>query len=158
MSRVGSGMEVTMHNRNLATDVKALQNHLSRRFEPFLERFGIADEDLVSGSWVPPVDVMETPECILLRAELPGVRQGAIDISFADGVLSIRGDRGFEKESDSLRYHRIERVYGSFARSFTLPRTVDPEGITASFTDGILEVSVPKRDEAKPRQIRIDVK
>jgi HSP20 family protein len=151
-------MEVNMHTRNLATDVKTLQNHLNRRLEPFLERFGFADEDLVSGNWVPPVDVLETPDQIVLRAELPGVRQDAIEISFSEGVLSMRGERGFEKENDSLRYHRIERVYGNFARSFTLPRTVDPERITASFTDGVLEVSVPKRDEAKPRQIRVDVK
>jgi HSP20 family protein len=147
-----------MQTRKLPSDVTALQNQLSRRLEPFLERFGFADEDLVGANWVPPVDVVETPDRILLRAELPGVRQDAIEISFAEGVLSIRGERGFEKETESLRYHRIERVYGNFARSFTLPRTVDPERITASFTDGVLEVSVLKRDGAKPRQIRIDVK
>lgn len=143
---------------NPSSDFKALRSQLERRLEPFLQKFALADEDLMTGNWIPPVDVVEEADRIVLRAEIPGVRQDAIDISFAEGVLTIRGDRPFEKETETRHYHRIERVYGNFARSFTLPRTVDPERITASFTDGILEVTVPKRDEAKPRQIRIDVK
>jgi len=146
-----------MYSQHNPTEFRTLRQ-LGRRLEPFFEKFGLADEDLVSGNWVPPVDVLEEGERIVLRAELPGTSQKSIDISFAEGVLTIKGDRPFEKETESRRYHRIERVYGSFARSFTLPRTVDPEGIKATYTDGILEVSVPKRDEAKPRQIRIDVK
>jgi len=147
-----------MHTHSTTPEFRTLRSQLGRRLEPFFEKFGLADEDLVTGSWIPPVDVIEEKDRIVLRAELPGIPQDSIDISFAEGVLTLRGDRPFEKETEERRYHRIERVYGSFARSFTLPRSVDPEKISASFTDGVLEVSVPKRDEAKPRQIRIDVK
>lgn len=147
-----------MHTHRPIVDFRMLRNPFGRSMEPSFEKFGYSDEEAVTGNWAPPVDVIEENARIVLRAELAGIRQDAIDISFAEGVLTIRGERPFEKESDARRYHRIERVYGSFSRSFTLPRTADPERISASFTDGILEVSVPKRDEARPRQIRVEVK
>ncbi|HEX2120909.1 MAG TPA: Hsp20/alpha crystallin family protein [Thermoanaerobaculia bacterium] len=136
-------------------DVKTLQNQLNRLFEPFA-RFAAGDEDLVSGTWVPPVDVAETQEKILVRAEVPGMKQEDIQIEFENGLLTIRGERKIEK-SDGVTWHRVERIYGNFSRSFTLPRSVDPEKITAGYRDGILEIEVPKRDEAKPKQIRIAV-
>ena len=147
-----------MLTRELANEVKLLKNQLGRGLEPFFDRFGFSDEDLVRGNWVPPVDVLEESDDLVVRVELPGVKQEEIDISFAEGVLTIKGERTFDKETESRKYHRIERVYGTFSRSFTLPRSVAPEKIAASFTDGILEIIVPKREEAKPRQIRIDVK
>lgn len=136
-------------------DVKTLQNQLNRLFEPFA-RFAAGDEDLVSGTWVPPVDVAETQERILVRAEVPGMKQEDIQIEFENGLLTIRGERKIEK-SDAVTWHRVERIYGNFSRSFTLPRSVDPEKITAGYRDGILEIEVPKREEAKPKQIRISV-
>ena len=114
-------------------DFKNLQQQLNRLFEPFA-RFTPTDEDLVAGNWAPPVDVAETQEKILVRAELPGLKQ------------------------EGLTWHRVERTYGAFSRSFTLPRTVDPEKIAATYREGILEIEVPKREEAKPKQIRIAVK
>lgn len=136
-------------------DVKTLQNQLNRLFEPFA-RFAAGDEDLVSGTWAPPVDVAETQEKILVRAEVPGMKQEDIQIEFANGLLTIRGERKIEK-SEATTWHRVERVYGNFSRSFTLPRSVDPEKITAAYREGILEIDVPKREEAKPKQIRIAV-
>jgi HSP20 family protein len=137
-------------------DMKSLQSQLNRLFEPFA-RMAVGDEDLVSGAWVPPVDVAETQEKIIVRAEVPGMRQEDIQIEFENGLLTLRGERKLEK-SDGLTWHRVERIYGNFSRTFTLPRSVDPEKIAATYRDGILEVEVPKREEAKPKQIRIAVK
>jgi len=137
-------------------DVKNLQAQLNRLFEPFA-RFATGDEDLVSGTWVPPVDVAETQDKILVRAEVPGIRQEDISIEFENGLLTLRGERKIEK-TEGVTWHRVERIYGNFSRSFTLPRSVDPEKITASYREGILEVEVPKREEAKPKHIKIAVK
>src|SRR5215212_7457230 len=130
-------------------DYKNIQTQLNRIFEPFA-RFAGTDEDLVSGTWAPPVDVAETQEKILVRAEVPGMRQEDIQIEFENGLLTIRGERKLEK-SEGMTWHRVERVYGNFSRSFTLPRTVDPEKIHASYREGILEIEVPKKEEAKPK-------
>lgn len=139
-----------------ASDLKSLQNQLNRIFEPFA-RFATGDEDLVSGTWVPPVDVAETQDTILVRAEVPGMKQSGINIEFENGLLTIRGEREIEK-IEGATWHRVERVYGNFSRSFTLPRTVDPEKISATYRDGVLEIVVPKREEAKPKQIRVAVR
>ena len=136
-------------------DLKNIQVQLGRIFEPFA-RFAGGDEDLVSGTWVPPVDVAETQDRIVVRAEVPGMKQEDIAIEFENGLLTIRGDRKLEK-NEGVTWHRVERIYGNFSRSFTLPRSVDPEKITASYREGILEVEVPKREEAKPKHIKIEV-
>jgi HSP20 family protein len=137
-------------------DVKNLQVQLNRLFEPFA-RFATGEEDLVSGTWVPPVDVAETQEKIIVRAEVPGMQQEDISIEFENGLLTIKGERKLEK-SEGVTWHRVERIYGNFSRSFTLPRTVDPEKIAATYREGILEVEVPKKEEAKPKHIKIAVK
>lgn len=141
---------------NQQQDMKTLQSQLNRLFEPFA-RLAVGDEDLVSGAWVPPVDVAETQEKIYVRAEVPGMRQEDIHIEFENGLLTLRGERKLEKQ-EGVTWHRVERIYGAFSRSFTLPRTVDPERISASYREGILEVEVPKKEEAKPKQIRIAVR
>ena len=137
-------------------DFKNLQSQLSRIFEPFARMN--ADEDLATGAWVPPVDVAETQEKIVVRAELPGMKQDDIAIEFENGILTLKGERKLDKNGDGTTWHRVERTYGNFVRSFTLPRTVDPDRITATYHDGILEITVPKKEEAKPKQIRIAVK
>jgi HSP20 family protein len=137
-------------------DVKNLQVQLNRLFEPFA-RFASGDEDLVSGTWVPAVDVAETQDKILVRAEVPGIKQEDISIEFENGLLTLRGDRKLEK-AEGVTWHRVERIYGNFSRSFTLPRSVDPEKISATYREGILEIEVPKREEAKPKHIKIAVK
>ena len=143
----------TIHQR---PDLGHLQTQLNRIFEPFARFAAQDDEDLVSGTWVPPVDVAETQEKIVVRAEVPGLKQEDIQIEFENGLLTIRGERKIEK-SEGMTWHRVERVYGNFSRSFTLPRTVDPERIAASYREGILEIDVPKKEEAKPKNIRIAV-
>jgi HSP20 family protein len=143
----------TLHQR---PDLSDLQNQLTRIFQPFARFANGEDEDLVSGTWVPPVDVAETKEKILVRAEVPGLRQEDIQIEFENGLLTIRGERKLEK-SEGVTWHRVERIYGNFSRSFTLPRSVDAERISASYREGILEIEVPKKEEAKPKNIRIAV-
>ena len=135
-------------------NLETIQNQLNRFLEPFTR---MADEDLVSGAWVPPVDVAETQEKIIVRAEVPGMKQQDIQIEFENGLLSIRGERKLAKE-EGVTFHRVERTFGNFSRSFTLPRTIDPERISATYRDGVLEIEVPKKEEAKPKQIRIEVK
>ena len=130
----------------------------NRMFEPFFVRFTDANEELVSGNFVPPVDVAETQEKILVRAELPGMKQEEIEIEFENGLLTIRGERKLDKDAAGVTWHRVERTYGNFTRTFTLPRTVDAEKIAATYRDGILEIEVPKKEEAKPKQIRIGIK
>ncbi|HUR82369.1 MAG TPA: Hsp20/alpha crystallin family protein [Thermoanaerobaculia bacterium] len=147
-------MRYTLHQR---PDLADLQTQLHRIFEPFARLANREDEDLVSGAWVPAVDVAETQEKILVRAEVPGMKQEDIQIEFENGLLTLRGERKLEK-SEGMTWHRVERVYGNFSRSFTLPRTVDPERITASYREGVLEIEVPKKEEAKPKNIRIAVK
>ena len=134
-----------------------------REFKGLHERFNRAfgtpsnrrDEEMSLGSWLPPVDIAEDKDRILLTAELPGFKEDQIEIQMEGGVLTLRGERKFEDEKEGRNYHRVERSYGQFLRSFTLPNNVDRENIKASFSDGVLEVELPKREEAKPRQIRI---
>ena len=136
-------------------DLTNLQTQLNRILEPFA-RFTSDEEDIVGGTWAVPVDVAETQEKILVRAEVPGLKQEDIQIEFENNLLTIRGERKLEK-AEGTTWHRVERSYGAFSRSFTLPRTVDPEKISATYREGILEIDVPKKEEAKPKNIRIAV-
>lgn len=126
----------------------------ARFFEPFF-RFPYLDEAQAAG-WNPPVDVAEEKDKIVVRVEVPGMNEQDLRVSFEDGVLSISGERQFERKEDRS-YHRIERAYGSFTRTFTLPRSVDVSQIAADYRDGILEVTIPKKEEALPKQIQINV-
>ncbi len=105
--------------------------------------------------WNPPVDVLEEQDRIFVKVEVPGVDENNLKVTFQDGLLTISGERQFERKEDR-NYHRIERAYGSFTRSFTLPRGVDGNQIVADYRNGILEISIPKKEEAKPRQIAIN--
>ena len=105
--------------------------------------------------WAPAVDVSENGENFVVHAELPGIKQEDIDIELENNVLTLKGQRKFERKDEKENYHFVERSYGSFYRSFTLPRNVDPNGIQASFTDGVLTISIPKAEEAKPRKVQI---
>lgn len=108
-----------------------------------------------AGTWTAPVDVFESADAIVVTAELPGVAADSVDVEFDDGVLSIRGERRFVEPAEEGRYHHLERSYGAFARSVSLPTGVQPDKITASFRDGVLEVRVPKSEEVKPRKITV---
>lgn len=134
-----------------------LRGRMDRMFDEFLRDFipaGSAEENL-GRNWLPPVDIKETPETLTLTAELPGVKKEEVQITVENQVLTLRGERKFEKEIKGETYHRVERAYGSFARSFTLPANVKTDRVEASFANGLLTVTFPKLEEAKPRKIEI---
>ena len=107
--------------------------------------------------WAPAVDIYETEKEIVLKADLPGVNLSDVDIRVENNILTVSGERHFEKEVKQDNFHRVERVYGNFARTFTLPNTVDPEKIEAAYNDGVLKIAMQKREEARPKQIKIAV-
>lgn len=113
------------------------------------------DENLSNRGWTPAVDIRETEEAYEVTAELPGMKKDDVEITLENNLLRLSGERNFEKDTSKENYHRMERVYGSFSRAFSLPQRVDSENVTAAFTDGILTVTIPKADEAKPRKIDI---
>ena len=115
------------------------------------------DEAMALVDWAPAVDVMETDEEFQIRAELPGVEKKDVKLSVENGVLLISGHREQEKEEKGKRYHRIERAYGNFARSFTVPEAVDSEKVTADFKNGLLTVRLPKSEKARPKSIEVKV-
>ena len=108
--------------------------------------------------WSPAVDILETENELVLKADLPDLKLEDIEVRVEDGTLTMRGERKFEKEEKSKGYHRIERSYGSFSRSFSLPDTVDSEGVAAAYKNGVLTVTLPKKEAAKPRQVKVEVK
>ena len=116
---------------------------------------GRGNEESAAASWAPPVDISETPEELVFHVELPGFRSEDLTLRAENGVLTLEGERRFEKESKSRSYHRVERAYGKFMRSFSLPTNVDTEKINAQLNDGVLTVQLPKREEAKPKAIPI---
>lgn len=132
-------------------EIRSLQNEVNRLFSgATTER-----DDMLSGEWMPRVDVFENEHNLVLEAELPGMKREDFDLSIENNVLTLKGERKFEKKDERDNYHRIERAYGSFTRSFTLPSTVTAEGAKAEFKNGVLNVSLPKREETKARKIEI---
>ncbi len=112
-------------------------------------------EEVSSRRWMPPVDIAENADGLVLYAELPGLSKKDVEITLEDNVLTIRGERLFADEESRESYHRLERAYGAFHRSFHLPANVRPDGVKATFADGVLRIDVPKVEEAKPRKIEI---
>jgi HSP20 family protein len=142
-------------------DLVGIQDRMNRLFdEAFrgVSRGGASDEDwALGGSWAPAVDIYEQGGAIVLQAELPGVDPKDVDIRVENNTLTLRGQRELDKEVKREDYHRVERAYGAFSRVFTLPTVVDTQNIKADFKDGILRLTLPKREEAKPKQISINV-
>jgi HSP20 family protein len=110
-----------------------------------------------SGVWYPPVDILESKDSYLIRAELPGMKKEDFHLELKDGTLTLSGERKLEQTANGVEYHRVERLSGRFTRSFYLPQTVKHDGIKATYRDGVLEVYVPKAEEAKPKQITVSV-
>jgi HSP20 family protein len=135
-------------------DLRTLQEEVNRLFSTNLTR-AFGDEGIGRGAWSPSVDIYENKDQIVLEAELPGMKQEDFDLSIENNVITLRGERKFEKTDDSDNYHRVERSYGSFTRSFTLPPAVSAEGARAEYANGVLRVTLPKREEAKSRRIEI---
>jgi HSP20 family protein len=136
-------------------DLVTLQDRMNRLFEDSLRGVRDSDGGLTGTAWSPAVDIYETDNEVVLKAELPGVDQKGIDIHVENNTLTLRGERKLEKETKQENYYRIERAYGSFLRSFTLPGTIDQERIHADYKDGVLTVQMPKREETKPKQIKV---
>jgi len=145
--------------RELATwpsDLFGIQREMNRMFDGFFH--GTQDEDYSISSWTPAVDIAEHDDEYKVKVELPGVNKEDVKITLESNILTIRGEKKQEKETKKENYHRIERSYGSFQRSFTLPTSVKSDKIDAIYKDGILSVSLPKAEEAKPKQIEVKVK
>jgi HSP20 family protein len=141
-------------------DLVSIQERMNRLFDDAFRgagRQGGEEEWALGGSWAPAVDIYEHEGNIVLKAELPGVDAKDVGIHVENNVLTIRGERKFDNEVKREQFHRIERSYGSFTRSFTLPNVVDTEKIKAEHRDGVLRVTLPQREEAKPKQIAISV-
>ena len=132
---------------------------LRNRMDRVLARVGAepTNEEMYPTQWVPASDIVETKNAIILQAELPGLTEKDITVEIENGVLVLKGERKFEKETEDKGYRRIERAYGNFLRTFTLPPNVAPEKIRAAFTNGLLEVEIPKKEEAKPKAIHVAV-
>lgn len=137
-------------------DLAVLQDRMNRVFND-LHGYGTRDEDALStrGSWVPPVDIYEHDNALVVKAELPDMKREDIDVTVEQSTLTIRGERKLSNEVKRDSFHRIERAFGSFSRAFSLPSTVDVDKIQAEYKDGVLTVKLPLRDEAKPRTIQI---
>ncbi len=133
-----------------------LQERMNRLFsESFSPVF--SQEPLAAGSFVPPVDVYEDEQGIRLKMEVPGIEEKDIDVRLENNLLTVTGERKLEGETKEENYHRIERRYGSFTRSFTLPNTVNTEDVKASYAKGVLTIHLGKRAEARPKQIKVNV-
>ncbi|MBX7171187.1 MAG: Hsp20/alpha crystallin family protein [Pyrinomonadaceae bacterium] len=145
---------MTMIKYDPFRELRSLQDEVNRLFNVGITRSGNG-EDIVRGAWTPSVDIFENQDKIVLEAELAGMKPEDVDISIENNIITLKGERKFEKNEESENYHRVERSYGSFVRSFTLPRTVVSDEADASFENGILKVTLPKREEAKARKIEI---
>src|SRR5882762_11644104 len=129
-------------------------SQLNRLFSDF---FGRATQEQNLTSWAPAVDIYENEHELVVKADLPEVKPEDLDIRVENNILTIRGERKFEKKVDEKNYLRVERSYGSFSRSFALANTVNSEAIKADYKDGVLTLTIPKREEAKPKQIKVSV-
>jgi HSP20 family protein len=138
-------------------DLISIQDRMNRLFEQTLSR-SRGEEAVSATTWTPAVDIYETADTIVMKAELPGVAREDIQIQINDDTLTLKGERRFAKDVHEESYLRIERAYGSFHRSFTLPASVQQEKIRAIFKDGVLELTLPKGEDAKPKRVSIEIR
>jgi len=143
--------------KNATPDTNPFERRISRLFTDALGNLDWVYRDNAGASWVPPVDILEEADAIRITAEVPGVKPEHVKISLENNVLTIHGSKEQIAEERTERVHRYERTYGAFERSFTLPTTVDAAQIKASYEHGVLTVTLPKVERAKPRQIEVQV-
>jgi len=137
-------------------DLMAMQSRMTRLIDETLSRMW--KEEVVHGVWSPPVDISERGNEVVLKVDLPEVTQNEIDIRVEEGTLIIQGERRFVKESPEENYIQIERPYGTFRRTFSIPKTIDEEGVKASYKDGVLRVVLPRKQDIQPKQIAVESK
>jgi len=147
-------MRTTLNRWEPFRGATTLQEQVNRLFGNALERAG---EESNLTTWAPAVDIYETEHELVVKADLPEVEAKELDIRVENNVLTIRGERKFEKKVNEDNYLRVERAYGSFSRSFSLANTVNSEAIKADYQNGVLTLTIPKREEAKPKQIKVNV-
>jgi HSP20 family protein len=138
-------------------ELTSLQNEMNRLFTTFFDTPTGGNGEGATRRWIPAMDLAETDDHFVLKADLPGLGEGDVNLEVEDNVLTVSGERKAEHEDKREGYVRVERAYGSFRRSLTLPEGIDPEGVTASFDKGVLEVRIPKPEERKPRRVAIQV-
>ncbi len=138
-------------------ELNTLQSEMNRLFNTLFDTPGGGESGSPLRRWIPAMDLVETDQDFVLRADLPGLDEGDVNIELDDNILTVSGERKSEHEQRKEGYYRVERASGSFSRSLTLPEGVDPERIKASFDRGVLEVRIPKPEERKPRKVAISV-
>jgi HSP20 family protein len=153
---------MTLVKWNPTRELLNVEREFNKLFNTFNRRFGFddgeMDKELENAVWSPLTDISENKDQYILKMDLPGVSKENLKLSFHDGELIISGERKQEKEDKDSKYHRIERTYGKYYRSFTLPQTIQADKINAEFKDGQLTITVPKSEEAKPKELEIKVK
>lgn len=138
-------------------DLQIFQNQMNRLFNEAFGPYGrgSGEEGTAVASWAPPVDISETPEHLAFAIEVPGFKEQDLSIRLENGVLTVEGERKLEEQKREQNYHRVERSYGKFLRSFLLPSNVDAERVNANLAEGVLRIELPKKEEAKPKSIPI---
>ncbi|MEW6357748.1 MAG: Hsp20/alpha crystallin family protein [Planctomycetota bacterium] len=145
---------IPWRQRGRDLSLASLRNEMNRLFENFFGS-GMNIEPVFGAGWSPALDISETENAVTVKAELPGVDAKDVDVSLSGDVLTIKGEKKEEKEEKERSYHRVERSYGSFSRTLRLPATVDADKIEASFDKGVLEITMPKKEEQKGKKIEI---
>jgi HSP20 family protein len=140
-------------------ELGTIQNEMNRLFNTFFDQPNPTGRNISSGArrWIPAMDLIESGDRYVLRADLPGLSDEDVNVQLEDNVLTISGERKAEHETQQEGYHRLERAFGGFARSLTLPEGVDPDGVQAHFDRGVLEIRIPKPEQKKPRQVHISL-
>jgi HSP20 family protein len=140
-----------------ARELNSLQSEMNRLFNTFFDVPAGGANGATLRRWVPAMDLVETEDRYVLRADLPGLSEGDINIEVENNVLTVSGERKSEHQDEGEGYYRVERAFGTFSRSLTLPEGVDPDAVEASFDKGVLEVRIPKPEETKPRRVEVSV-
>jgi HSP20 family protein len=138
-------------------DLVSTQDRFNQLFNDTFSRAFGDQQEVSPRAWIPPVDIYETGDSLVLKAELPGINPDEVEIRVEDSTIYLKGERKFEKEIKEENLHRVERSYGTFTRSFALPNTIDADKVNAEYQNGILTLTIPKHEEAKPRTIKINV-
>jgi HSP20 family protein len=150
---------VTLTRWNPTSDAVSLSERMERMFDEMVGRglWRTSEERPLRGAWVPAVNILEREDAIVIAADLPGLKPEDVEVTVDQGTLSIRGERRLEEKQEGETLHRVERLYGIFERSFTLPNSVDPTKIDARFKNGEMTLTLPKREESKPRAVKVKV-
>lgn len=139
-------------------DLETIQNEMNKMFNSSLAGWGDRDTGLLEGVWSPAIDVYDSKDNVMVKADIPGMKKEEIEVSVHGDTLIIKGEKKQEKEVKEKDYVRTERFYGSFNRAITLPGAVDASKVNASYKNGVLELVLPKKEESKPKQLKIDIK